>query len=575
MRHDGAVSTAPHDGATEGALIRWLPGVQLLRAYDRRWLRADALVSLTVWALLIPQGLAYAQLAGMPAVTGLYVGMLAMLAYGLFGTSRYLIVGPESSVAIMVASSLAPLAVVGSERYLALASTLALLVGLVFVAGFLLRLGALTRLLSHPILTGYLAGSAIVMSLNQLSRVFGFDIDRTQYPRIVNGIVAHIDETNPTALAIALGTMAVMVLVRLISRRLPAGFIALALATIVTSTADLTEKVPVLGTIPRGLPGFALPDLRVSTMLQLLLPAASVALLAFCSSMLTAQSLAARDREDIDANRDFIGLAAANVAPAFFGGFPANGSDSRSFTVANGGGRSQLVSFLTAAFVALTLLVLTPLFEDVPHAALGGVVLVTAAGLFNVKAMRTLWGVRRTDFIMMAVTFAGVIVFGVLNGILVGVLASLVEMVRRTIQPKTAVLGMVEGTPTWRDLRHEGSETVPGIVVYRFDAPLFFGNADVLRNEIRGLVVAEDPPPRYVVINAEAITDLDTTGVDVLDRLREDLDATGTGLAFARVRNPVLRMMQRTGLIERLGEDDVFLTIDIAVQELAERVSGP
>ncbi len=572
MRHDGAVSTAPHDGATEGALIRWLPGIRLLRTYDRSWLRADSLVSLTVWALVIPQGLAYAQLAGMPAVTGLYVGMLAMIGYGLFGTSRYLSMGPESSTAIMVASSLAPLAAVGSARYFALASTLALLVGAVFIAGSLLRLGALTRLLSFPILTGYLAGSAIVMSLNQLSRVFGFDVDRSLYPHVIGGIVANIDQTNVWALGMALGTMAVMLLVRLISDRLPAGFIALALATIVTSAAGLDQKLLVLGSIPRGLPSFALPDLRIRTMLQLLLPAASVALLAFCSSMLTAQSLAARDGEDIDANRDFIGLAAGNVAVAFFGGFPANGSDSRSFTAAKGGGRSQLVSFLTAAMVGLTLLFLTPAFREVPHAALGGVVLVTAAGLFNVKAMRRLWRVRRTDFILMTVTFGGVIVFGVLAGVLVGVLASLVEMVRRTIQPKTAVLGMVAGTPTWRDVKHEGGETVPGIVVYRFDAPLFFGNADVLRHEIRELVAAEDPPPREVVINAEAITDLDTTGVDVLDRLREDLEATGTRLAFARIRNPVLRMMERTGFADRLGEDNIFLTVDAAVTELSGRL---
>jgi len=222
--------------------------------------------------------------------------------------------------------------------------------------------------------------------------------------------------------------------------------------------------------------------------------------------------------------------------------------------------------------VGLTLLFLTPAFREVPHAALGGVVLVTAAGLFNVKAMRRLWRVRRTDFILMTVTFGGVIVFGVLAGVLVGVLASLVEMVRRTIQPKTAVLGMVAGTPTWRDLKHEGGETVPGIVVYRFDAPLFFGNADVLRHEIRELMAAEDPPPHEVLINAEAITDLDTTGVDVLDRLREDLEVTGTRLAFARVRNPVLRMMQRTGFADRLGEDNIFLTVDAAVTELSGRV---
>jgi sulfate permease, SulP family len=546
-----------------------MPGVALLGSYDRTWLRPDALAALGVWALLIPQALAYAQLAGMPTVTGLYVGLFAMVAYGLFGTSRYLNIGPESSVAIVVASSLGALAVPGSERYLAMAATLALMVGAVLIAAYALRLGVVTRLLSSPILTGYLAGSAIVMSLSQLAKLFGIDVDREIYPYVVGGIVAHVGDTNPRAVAIGLGTMVVMVLARMISPKLPAGFIALVLATAVTGATGLVDHVAVVGTIPSGLPGFALPDLRLRVIVGLLIPAASLALLVFSGSVLTAQALAARDREDIEANREFLGLAAANVAVAFFHGFPAKGSESRSFSVASGGGRSQAVSFISAAMVLLTLLFLTTLFRDVPHAALGGVVLVTAANLFDLKAMQYLWRVRKADFILMAVTFTGVLAFGVLIGIVVGVVASLVEMVRRTIQPKTAVLGLVEGSATWRDVQeHEGSSTVRGLIVYRFDAPLFFGNADVLRDEIRELVRDAEPPVRQVVINAEAITDLDTTGVEMLARLFEDLQIGGVDLAFARVRSHVMRMMERTGLAATIGSDRFFLQVDEAVREL-------
>jgi SulP family sulfate permease len=556
-------------------IARWAPGVALLGSYEREWLRPDGLAALSVWALLIPQGLAYAQLAGMPPVTGLYVGMIAMLAYGLFGTSRYLNIGPESSVAILIASSLVGMAVIGTDEYVALAATLALLVGVMLVIGFVLRLGVITRLLSSPVLTGYLAGSAIVMSINQLTKVFGFEVDKEQYPYIVGGILHDLGRTNVWALGIAAGTMAVMVSVQLISKRLPAGFIALALATLVTSLTALSEKVAVVGTIKAGLPPFAMPSLNLHVIVQLLIPAASIALLVFTGAVLTGQALAARDREDLDANSEFVGLAAGNVAVAFFGGFPDTASDSRSFMAATGGGRSQMVSFVCAFLVALTLVFLTGLFTDVPLAALGGVVLVTAAKLFDLKAMRRLWAIRRVDFILMIVTFGSVVLFGVLGGIVIGVIASLVEMVRRTLQPRTAVLGKVPGSSTWRDVKTEGGETIPGLLIYRFDAPLFFGNADEFRADIRRLAAAGDPPVRAVLVNAEAITDLDTTGVNVLSRLLEDLTAADVSLSFARVRSPVREMMRRTGLEEAIGAARFFLQIDEAVAAFEQATPAP
>jgi SulP family sulfate permease len=554
-----------------GAVSRWLPGIAAIRSYDRGRLRPDLLAALSVWALLIPQGLAYAQLAGMPAVTGLYAGMVAMLAYGLFGTSRYLNVGPESSVAILVAASLPVLARGDPEKYQALAATMALLTGAILLIGFLLRLGVITRLLSSPVLTGYLAGSAIIMALNQLPKVFGFSVDKEEYPYIIGGIWDGIGMTNPWAIAISMGTVIVMVVAQRISRRLPAGFIALALATVFVAVAGLADQVDVIGHIQRGLPTPSIPDLSPRALSLLLVPSASAALLIFSGSVLTAEALASRDREDLNANREFIGLGAGNVVASFFSGFPVAGSDSRSFVVVEGGGRSQMVSFSTAVLVAVTLLLLTPLFSDVPDAALGAVVLVTASKLFDLKAMRRLWRVRRTDFALMAATFAGVLITGVLGGIIVGVIASLVETVRRTIQPRTAVLGMVAGAPTWRDVRHEGQETVPGVVVYRFDAPLFFGNATVLREQILEQVSSADPPVHDVVISAEAITDLDTTAVEILERLLGELSDEGVTLSFARVRTPVREMMKTTGFEEKAGSENFYLTIEQAVRAVRGR----
>jgi SulP family sulfate permease len=525
-----------------------------------------------LWALLIPQGLAYAQLAGMPPVTGLYTGVVAALAYGLFGTSRYLNMGPESATAILVAGSIVPLARGDPGRAVALAGMLALLTGAVLLAGFALRLGVITRLLSSPILIGFLAGSAIVMAVTQLPKVFGFPVDPEQYPLIVGGIVVGIANTNAWALGIAVGTIVVVVLLQRFVPRLPAGFIALGLATAVVAVGGLADRVSVIGDIPRGLPHPSFPGVPLRDVVSLLVPAASVALLVFSGSVLTAQALAARDGEDVDANREFVGLAIGNVAAGFFGGFPAAGSESRSFTVATGGGKSQVAGLVAAALVLLTLLVLTPLFRDVPNAALGAVVLVTASKLFDRNAMRTLWRVRRADFLLMAITFVGVLATGVLGGILIGVVASLAEMVRRTIQPRTAVLGLVDGSATWRSVReHEAAETIPGLIVYRFDAPLFFGNADVLRNEVRKLVRTAPDPVRAVIVNMEAVTDLDTTGAAVLARLVEDLQASNVRLSLARVRTRVQEMMRRTGLEERIDAANIHPTVQGAVDWLRSR----
>jgi SulP family sulfate permease len=503
-------------------------------------------------------------------VTGLYTALAAMVAYALFGTSRYLNMGPESATAILVASLIVPLARGDPARYAALAGMLALLTGAILLAGWLLRLGVITRLLSTPILTGYLAGSAIVIALNQLPKAFGFPVNTEEYPHVVGGIVHGIADTNAWALEITIGTIVVMVAVQLISKRLPAGFIALVLATVVVSVAGLSDRVKTVGHIAAGLPSPRFPGVGLHDTLALLIPAASVALLVYSGSVLSAQALAARDKVDVDANKEFIGLAAGNVAAGFFGGFPAAASDSRSFLVVTSGGRSQMVGWFGCGLLTLTLLALLPLFKDVPDAALGGVVLVTAAKLINVEEMRRLWRVRRSDFALMAVTFLAVILLGMLGGIIVGVIASLVEMVRRTIQPRTAVLGLVAGRPVWRNVEaHEDAETVAGVIVYRFDAPLFFGNADVLRDQIRRLVrdaAGSSAPAEHVIINAEAMTDLDTTGVEVLERLLVDLRDAGVDLSFARMRTPVRAMMARTGLETKIGADRFYLEVNDAVR---------
>jgi sulfate permease, SulP family len=357
--------------------------------------------------------------------------------------------------------------------------------------------------------------------------------------------------------------------------RAPAPLIGLTLATLVVSLAGGSGRLSVIGRIDTGVPLPGLPDAGVDDALRMLGPAASFALLAFSSSVLTGRSLAARDREDLDANREFVGLGAANLAAGLLQGFPANASDSRSFVAANSGARSRLAGLAAAGLVLITLLVLIPLFGNLPTAALGAVIILTAIRLVNLGELRRLWRVRRSDFALALITFAGVLALGVLNGIGVGVLASLLEVMRRAVMPHTAVLGMVSGTATYRDVEHyAGAETVPGLIVYRFDAPVFFANADLFRDQVRQLLGDASSPVGEVIVNAEGINDLDTTGIQMLERLLDDLDADGVVLAFARVRTAVLELMRDTGLEQRIGPANFHLRIEDAVGAFQARSAG-
>jgi sulfate permease, SulP family len=560
------------DPAGRGGIAAIAPGVALLRGYRRPWLRPDLLAALSLWAVLVPQALAYGQLAGLPPVTGLYTALGAMLLYVLFGTSRYLNIGPESSVAILVASSLAPLAGADPDRYAALAALLALLVGALLLLGRLARLGVITRLLSAPVLTGYLAGSAIVIVGGQLTKITGIDLEDSSWPTVLGGLLQNLDETNLWALGFAVGTALVVLLVARFAPRLPAPLVAVLLATAAVSVFGLADRLDVVGSIDTGVPVPALPDAGVEDALRLLGPAASVALLVFSGSVLTGRSLAVRDREDLDANREFVGLGAANLAAGLLHGFPANASDSRSFVAANAGGRSQMTGLIGAGLVLVTLLALIPLFRNLPNAALGAVIILTAIRLVDLRELRRLWRVRRSDFVLALITFAGVLVFGVLGGIGVGVLASLLEVMRRAVLPHTAVLGMVAGTATYRDIeQYADAETLPGLVVYRFDAPVFFANADVFRDQIRELVRDAKVPVREVIVNAEGINDLDTTGIQMLERLLDDLEDQDVHLSWARVRTPLRNLMRSTGLEQRIGAGNFHLRVEDAVAAFSRR----
>ncbi|GAB3308107.1 SulP family inorganic anion transporter [Geodermatophilus aquaeductus] len=567
---DGAPARAP------ALLGRLLPGAARLRDYRLGWLPADLLAGLAVWAVLVPQGLAYGELAGLSPVTGLYTALGALLLYGLVGSSRYLHVGPESSVSIVTAAYVGGLVADDPDRAAALASLLALVTAGFLLAGAVLRLGVVARLLSTPVLAGYLAGSAVVIAAGQLGKALAIPTSGDRWWQRAGVVVAHLGDANPYATAFAAGSLLVVVVLMRWAPRVPAILVAITAATAVVGLAGWQDELPVVGEVPAGIPAPSLPGIRSGDVVDLLGAGASVAVLVFAGSMLTATALARRDREPVSARQEFLGLAAASVGSGVLQGYPANGSDSRSFVVADGRARSQVANIAAAGLVAVTLLVLTPVFRYLPQAALGAVVLVAAVRMVDVAALRRLWRVRRSDFVMAAVTAAGVLALGVLPGIGVGVAVSLLEVLRRALLPPTAVLGRVAGHQTWRatDDEHGDLHRIPGLLVYRFDAPLFFANADVLRDQVVRLVDGSDPPVRTVVLDAEGMVDMDVTGAETLVALLDDLDERGIRLVLARVRTSLRTTLRRLGVEDRLGADNVHLSVRGAVHSAGDQVPG-
>jgi sulfate permease, SulP family len=553
-------------------LHRVLPGAAELMQYRRSWLRPDLVAGLAVWAVLVPQGLAYGELAGLSPVTGLYTALGALLLYPLMGSSRYVHIGPESAVAIVTAAYIGGLVADAPERAESLAALLSLVVAGFLLLGALLRLSVAARLLSTPVLAGYLTGSAVVIGASQLGKIFAVPTPAEHWWQKLAEVVAGLPAMNPWALLIGVATLVVVVALLRWAPRVPGILLAIASATALVAIAGWEGRVPVIGDVPSGLPVPALPGVAPGDVVDLLGAGASVALLVFASSMLTAGALARRDRERVSGRREFLGLAASCAGSGLFQGFPANASDSRSFVVADTGARSQMANLVAVGLTALTLVVLTPVFRFLPQAALGAVVLAAAARMIDVTALRRLWRVRRSDFVLAAVTAAGVLVVGVLPGIGVGVAVSLLEVLRRAVMPHTAVLGRVAGRAMWRSTdHHDGTRTVPGLLVYRFDAPLFFANADVLREQVLRLVDESDPPVREVVLDAEGIVDMDITGAETLDELLDALEDRGVRLVLARVRTSLRTTMHRLGLEQRLGPDAFHFQIRDAAADFVRR----
>jgi SulP family sulfate permease len=546
---------------------RYIPGVSLITDYESSWWRPDILAALSLWAVLIPQTMAYAQLAGVPSVYGLYTAFAAMIGYALFGTSRVLNQGPESAVAIVTAATLMPLVAGDGDKYILMASMLAILAGIWAIIGGIAKLGFITRYISRPVLTGYIVGSAWLIVISQLPGLLGISVDEEDFYTALGGVVRSLGDTNLWTLGLGLGLIALIYGLKAILPKFPAYLVAAIVATIVVAVFNLEDVgVTVVGAIQSGIPLPKIPFIPLPDVIALILPAGGIALLAYADSVVTADSLARPGGYEIDSDQEFFGLGMASVASGFFQGFPVNGSQTRSVVLADSGARTQMSGIISSVLVVITLLVLTPAFELLPNVALAAIVIVAGIGLLDVPELRRLWRIQRADFVLTMITALAVVVIGMLPGIVIAVLLSLLDVARRSSAPHTAILVQVPGTDTYRDVDNvDGGKEYPGLLIYRFDAPLFFANVSVMTDELSDLIATANPPYEWILIDAESIYNMDTTAVQGIEELIEDLNAMNIVLAFARLRQAVRETMNAAGLIEMIGEENIYLEVDDGV----------
>jgi high affinity sulfate transporter 1 len=547
----------------------WLPGLRTLREYESAWLRHDVVAGLVLTTMLVPAGIAYAVASGVPGIYGLYATIAALLAYAMFGPSRILVLGPDSSLAAVILAVVLPLSGGDPLRAVALAGMMAIVSGTVCILAGLARLGFVTELLSKPIRYGYMNGIALTVLISQLPALFGFSVHGDG---LVSKGAAFVEavangKTNWTALAIGAGTLAVILLLKG-RKRLPGILIAVVGATVVVGALDLAARagVSVLGPLPQGLPAFGIPWITYADIGPILIGGCAVALVSFADTSVLSRTYAARMGAYVNPNREMVGLGVANLAAGFFQGFPISSSSSRTPVAEAAGARTQLAGVIGALSVALLLLAAPELLRHLPNTALAAVVIASAIGLIEVTDLRRIYRIQQWEFWLAIACLAGVAVLGVIPGIGLAIVIAVIEFLWDGWRPHSAILGRVEGIKGYHDItRYPDARRIPGLVLFRWDAPLFFANAELFHDRALDAVATSPTPARRLVVAAEPVTSVDVTAADMLAELDESLHAAGVELCFAEMKDPVKDKLKRFGLFARLGEEAFFPTVGAAV----------
>jgi high affinity sulfate transporter 1 len=548
--------------------------LRLLREYQASWLPKDLIAGLVLTTMLVPVGIAYAEASGVPGIYGLYATIVPLLAYALFGPSRLLVLGPDSSLAAVILSVVAPLSGGDPVRAIALASAMALVSGLVCIVAGLLRLGFITELLSKPIRFGYMNGIALTVLISQAPKLFGISVERAGPLRDIANIGGALleGEANWAAFAVGAGTLAAILLLKRFTR-LPGLLFAVVAATLVVGGLglDTSHGVKVLGSLPQGLPGFDIPWLRPNDLADVLVGGFAVAMVSFADTSVLSRTYAAKTRTHVDPNQEMIGLGAANLAAGLFQGFPISSSSSRTPVAEAAGSKTQLTGVFGALAVSLLLLLAPNLLRDLPNSALAAVVIASAVGLFEFKDLKRIYRIQRWEFWLSITCFAGVAVFGAIPGIGLAVVLAVIEFLWDGWRPHYAILGRVEGIRGYHDIsRHPEARLVPGLVLFRWDAPLFFANAELFHNCLLEAVARSPTSVRRVVVAAEPVTSVDVTSADMLIELEQVLRAAGIELRFAEMKDPVKDKLKRLEVLDHIGSDIFHPTVSAAVDSYLE-----
>ena len=547
------------------------------RTYERGWLRFDLVAGIVLAAILVPQGMAYAELAGLPPVTGLYTTIACLVAYAIFGPSRVLVLGPDSSVSPLILASITPLVVVGDPgSAIVLAGMLAVLVGLIEIGLGVAKLGFVADLLSSEVRVGYMNGLAVTIIVGQLPKLFGFSTDADGFVDELKAFWNGLDQTNRTTLITGLAVLLVLLVLPRITTRIPAVLVAIVGVTVVSALLGLADEgVKTVGSLPQGFPTPSLPWTSASDAVALMVGAVGITMVSLTDTIATASSFAARRGDEVDANAEMIGVGASNVVAGFFQGFAVSVSSSRTAVADQSGARTQLTGLVGAGLVALLLLVFNGLLADLPQTALAAVVIVAALSLADLPALARFARLRRSSLVLSLVATAGVIFLGVLQGIVVAIVLAILLFFRRNWWPHGTVLAEVPELGGWHAVSvHPEGRQVDGIVVFRWEAPLFFANAGQFRDQVRALV--RDSSPAYVVLQCEAVTDIDVTAAEVLKDLDEELNAKGVHLAFVELRDRLADLIVRYDLDATLQAEHFYASVEEAVAALAsERDGGP
>jgi high affinity sulfate transporter 1 len=555
-------------------VIALLPGLAVLRRYERRWLGPDVIAGLTVGAMLIPQSMAYASLAGLDPQFGFYAVIGALVVYALVGTSRHLGVGPEPGTAILAATGVSSIAGHDSQRYIVLMAALALVVSAICVAGAVARLGFVASLLSKPVLVGYITGVGLTLLSSQIAGVTRVPIAKESFFGRLDELRTHLGEVHGATLALGGGTLALILGLKRFAPRVPGALVGVASASVIVAGFSLKDHgIAVVGTIPSGLPIPRVPDVSAHDLGRLFPVAAGIALVGYTDNVLTARSVASRHGYRIDANQELLALGLTNLASGLSQGFPVSSSASRTAVPASLGSKTQLVSLLAAAFVIATLVALRPVLAEIPRAALAAVVISAAIAIIDVAGYRTLWKVSREEAVLAVVAALGVILFGVLSGVIVAVTLSILVALYRIARPHDAILGDYPSLDGWVDVAaYPGAVTEPGLAVYRFDAPLFFGNAERFCDRVEQALVDNPGKEQWLVLDFEGIGALDATALDALAVLLDRLAALDVEVvAVARANDSVLDRLRRAALVEPAGPLRTFATINSAVRAYRQR----